>query len=261
MCAKQQPNVTKAPQVTVVVPSFNQGHFLEDSLRSIAAQDVATEIIVMDGGSTDGSLAVLERWSERLAYWHSSADGGQAAAINEGVTHGTAPYVAWLNSDDMFAPGGLSLLIHAIESNFAAPAVYGKVVNLDPRGLRSEVWVQPFSKRALSRRCIISQPGTLIRRAAWEAVGGLDPNLSFAMDYDLWWRLYIRFGPLTYVPQLAAINRLHRDTKTRNNRVAHYAEAMAVVGRYYGHVPLKWWLAQPYAIWWKALAAGLGLSP
>jgi glycosyltransferase involved in cell wall biosynthesis len=246
------------PQVTMVVPSLNQGRYLEDALRSIAAQDVVTEIVVMDGGSTDSSLAVLERWSERLTYWHSRADGGQAAAINEGIRRSTAPYVGWLNSDDMLEPGGLRLLIEALEANPAAPAAYGNVINLNPNGICSDVWVQPFSERALTHRCIVSQPGTLIRRTAWEAVAGVDPNLFLAMDYDLWWRLCRRFGPLVHVPHVIAVNRMHPDTKTRNNRAAHYAEAIAVVRRHHGRVPIKWWLAQPYAVWWKALAAKLG---
>lgn len=245
-------------QVTVVVPSFNQGRYLEAALRSIAAQDVATEIVVMDGGSTDGSVGVLERWGDRLTHWRSGPDGGQAAAINEGIRHGAAPYVAWLNSDDMLEPGGLRLLIDALEANPAAPAAYGKVVNLDPDGGRSDVWVQQFSERTLALRCIISQPGTLIRRTAWEAVGGVDPSLFLAMDYDLWWRLYRRFGPLLHVPQVTAINRRHHETKTRNNRMAHYAEAIGAVRRHRGRIPMKWWLAQPYAVWWKALMARLG---
>jgi GT2 family glycosyltransferase len=242
----------------VVVPSLNQGRYLEDALRSIAAQDVATEIIVMDGGSTDNSVAVLERWNERLAYWRSAADGGQSAAINAGIGRGTAPYVTWLNSDDMLEAGGLRRLIEALEANPAAPAAYGKVVNLDADGARSAVWVQPFSERALALRCIVAQPGTLIRRAAWDAVGGVDPSLFLAMDYDLWWRLYRRFGPLVHVPQITAINRRHDETKTRNNRKAHYTEAMGVVRRHYGRMPVKWWLAQPYAVWWKALVARIG---
>ena len=250
--------VVQTAQITLVVPSLNQGRYLDDALRSIAAQDVITEIIVMDGGSTDNSLAILERWSGRLAYWHSGADGGQAVAINEGVKLGKAPYVGWLNSDDMLEPGGLRLLIEALEANPDAPAAYGNVVNLDPNGARSPVWVQPFSERKLALRCIISQPGTLIRRAAWEAVGGVDPNLFLAMDYDLWWRLYGSFGPLIHVPRVTAVNRMHSDTKTRNNRVAHYVEAIAVVRRHRGRVPIKWWLAQPYAVWWKALKARLG---
>jgi glycosyltransferase involved in cell wall biosynthesis len=254
---KPGPGIPK-PQATLVVPSLNQGRYLEDALRSIDAQDVATEIIVMDGGSTDNSSSVLERWSGRLAYWHSRADGGQAAAINDGISRGKAPYVGWLNSDDMLEPGALRLLIEALETNSQAPAAYGDVVNLDPSGVRSPVWVQSVSERMLALRCIISQPGTLIRRAAWEAVGGLDPNLYLAMDYDLWWRLYRRFGPLVHVPRPAAVNRLHSATKTRNNRVAHYAEAITIVRRHHGRVPMKWWLARPYAVWWKALWVKLG---
>ncbi|QOZ48641.1 glycosyltransferase [Bradyrhizobium sp. CCBAU 53340] len=247
-----------AAKVTVVVPSFNQGGYLEAALSSIAAQDVPTEIIVMDGGSTDNSLAILRKWSHRLAHWQSCTDDGQAAAINDGVSRGSAPYVCWLNSDDMLECGGLRLLVEALEANPLAPAAYGNVLNLASSGAHRKVWVQSFSERKLSIRCIISQPGTLIRRASWEAVGGVDAKLSFAMDYDLWWRLYRSFGPLVHVPQVTAINRMHSQTKTRNNRVAHYAEAIAVVRRHYNHVPMKWWLAQPYSVWWKAFTAAIG---
>jgi glycosyltransferase involved in cell wall biosynthesis len=239
-------------------PSYNQGEYLAAALSSIAAQDVATEIIVMDGGSTDNSVETLERWSDRLAFWRSARDGGQAAAINEGMSRARGNYVCWLNSDDLFEPGGLRTLIRALEDNPAAPAAYGDVADIDETtGKRGSIWVEPFDPHRLAVRCIISQPGTLVRRSAWEAVGGVDGSLYLAMDYDLWWRLYNRFGPLVYVPQIVAVNRTHQATKTRNNRAGHYAEAMAVVRKHYGRVPLKWWLAQPYAVWWKALAARL----
>jgi glycosyltransferase involved in cell wall biosynthesis len=246
-----------APQVTVVVPSFNQGAYLADALASIAAQDVATEIIVMDGGSTDGSVKILEAWSERLAYWRSAPDSGQGAAINEGIARGRAPFVAWLNSDDLLEPGGLSALIDALEGAPHAPAAYGRVDDLEGQR-RKSLWVEPFDEGRLALRNIVSQPGTLIRRSCWEAVGGVDPALFLAMDYDLWWRLFRRFGPLAYADRLVAVNRVHGATKTRNNRAAHYREAIAVVRRNHGRVPLKWWLYQPYAVWWKALAARLG---
>jgi glycosyltransferase involved in cell wall biosynthesis len=248
--------MTEAPLVTVVVPSLDQGQYLEDALQSICNQSVPTEVLVMDGGSSDGSIAIIARWRDRLAYSRSSPDGGQGAAINEGIKLGNAPYVAWLNSDDLLKPGSLHALIDTLERNPGAPAAYGNVIDLDEQnGSVRKVWVEPFRERRLALRCIISQPGTLIRRKAWEAVGGVDPELFFAMDYDLWWRLYRQFGPLAHLRQTVAVNRAHKDTKTRNNRASHYAEAMAVVRRHYGRLPLKWWILRPYAVWWKTLYA------
>lgn len=244
-----------APRVTVAVPSLNQARYLEQALESIFAQDLPVEVFVADAGSTDGSVSILERWSSRLAGWRSGADAGQAAAINEGIARGSAPWVCWLNSDDLMLPGMMRALVDALQGHPDWPAAYGRVWNLDEAtGRRRPVWVEPFSERRLALRCIISQPGCLIRRAAWEAVGGLDPSLHMTMDYDLWWRLYRRFGPLGMIDSFVAVNRIHPDTKTRRFRRRHYAEAIEVVRRHHGRVPLKWWLAQPYAVWFKALA-------
>jgi len=132
--------------------------------------------------------------------------------------------------------------------------IYGRCWNyLENSGVRKPVWIQPFSERRLALRCIISQPGTLIRRTAWEAVGGVDPKLQMTMDYDLWWRLYRAAGAPAFIDDFVAVNRVHDDTKTRNQRHLHYREAINLVRRHNGSVPLKWWLAQPYAVWWKAL--------
>jgi len=242
------------PLVTVAVPSFNQGRFLDDALTSIFQQEVPVEVFVLDGGSSDNSLEVIRKWEDRLAGWRSHADDGQAAAINEGIAQGRAPYVCWLNSDDWFLPGGLAKLVSELETHSEAPAVYGRAWNVVQKsGKRYRVWVEPFNERRLALRCIISQPATLIRRSAWETVGGVDGKLHMAMDYDLWWRLYRNFGELGFVDHFVAFNREHADTKTRNNRRQNYREAMEIVRRHHGSVPLKWWLAQPYAIWFKTL--------
>jgi glycosyltransferase involved in cell wall biosynthesis len=244
------------PLVTIAVPSYNQGRFLDDALTSIFSQEVDVEVFVLDGGSTDNSLEVIRKWEHRLAGWRSHADQGQAAAINEGIAMGTAPFVCWLNSDDWFLAGGLAKLCAQLDAHPGAVMVYGRAWNVVQKsGKRYPVWVEPFDEKRLALRCIVSQPATLIRRTAWEAIGGVDEKLHMVMDYDLWWRLYKLAGPLQFVDDYVSVNREHQDTKTKTQRRLHYKEAMMVVRRHYGRVPLKWWVAQPYAVWFKSLTA------
>lgn len=242
------------PLVTIAVPSFNQGRYLGEALASLFQQDVPVEVFVADGGSTDNSVEVIRHWESRLAGWRSHRDGGQAAAINESIAKGRAPYVCWLNSDDWLLPQGLARLLDALDQHPAAPAAYGRSWNVvDETQSKRPVWVEPFNEQRLALRCIVSQPATLIRRTAWEAVGGVDESLHMAMDYDLWWRLYKAFGPLHFVDAFVAANREHADTKTKTKRRLHYREAIQVVRKHHGHVPLKWWLAQPYAVWFRTM--------
>ncbi|WP_460042540.1 glycosyltransferase family 2 protein [Pseudomonas sp. S2_H01] len=242
------------PLITIAVPSYNQGRFLDKALSSIFSQNLPVEVFVMDGGSTDESVDVIKRWESRLSGWRSGPDGGQAAAINEGIAQGSAPYVCWLNSDDWFLPDGLLKLLTALDATTGSSAVYGRAWNIiEKNGKKSPIWVEPFSEARLARRCIICQPATLIRRSAWEEIGGVDGTLHMAMDYDLWWRLYKLGGPLLFLDDFAAVNREHEETKTKTLRRRHYDEAMNVVRKYHGKIPLKWWLYQPYAVWFKSI--------
>lgn len=242
------------PLVTIAVPSFNQGRFLGAALESIFSQQLPVEVFVLDAGSTDETRDVIARFEPRLAGWRSHRDAGQAAAINEGIAKGSAPYVCWLNSDDAWEPGGLAKLVSALEADPGAPMAYGRVWNLvEATGERHRnLEVRPFNEWLMARVNLVSQPATLIRRSAWAAVGGVDPSLSLAMDYDLWWKLYRHAGQAPrFVDEVVAINRIHPDTKTNTRRRDHYLEAMAVVRKHYGRVPWKWWLAWPYAVWWR----------
>lgn len=244
----------KEPLVTIAVPCLNQGRFLDHALASIFQQEVDVEVFVLDGGSSDNSVEIIRKWENKLSGWRSHADSGQAAAINEGIAQGKAPYVCWLNSDDWLLPGGLAKLLGELQRHINVPAVYGRSWNVvEKSGKRYPVWVEPFNERRLASRCIISQPATLIRRSAWDSVGGVDAQLHMAMDYDLWWRLYKSFGSLHFVDEFVAINREHEDTKTRTQRRLHYTEAMKVVLEHHGRVPIKWWLAQPYSVWFKTM--------
>lgn len=242
------------PLVTIAVPSYNQGRFLDDALASIFQQNMPVEVYVLDGGSTDNSVEVIKKWESKLAGWRSRSDDGQGAAINEGIALGSAPYVCWLNSDDWFLPGGLQKLFDQMKNFPDSPVIYGRAWNIvEKTGKQYPVWVEPFNVRRMTLRCIISQPATLIRRTAWEAVGGVDASLHMAMDYDLWWRLFNKFGNLQFIDEYVAVNREHEDTKTKTQRRLHYKEAMKVVHNHYGCVPLKWWLAQPYSVWFKSI--------
>lgn len=246
--------MAKAPLITIAVPSYNQGCFLNDALTSIFNQNVPVEVFVVDGGSSDNSLEVIKSWEEHLAGWRSYPDNGQAAAINEAISSGQAPYVCWLNSDDWLLPGGLIKLLEIMEKKPQAAMVYGRSWNIiNKSGKKYPVKVEPFNERRLALRCIISQPATLIRRTAWEKINGVDPSLHMAMDYDLWWRLFKKVGCLEFIDDFIAVNREHDNTKTKTQRRRHYKEAIQVVRRHNGMVPFKWWLAQPYAVWFKSM--------
>jgi glycosyltransferase involved in cell wall biosynthesis len=235
--------------VTVAVPSFNHGEFLDDALQSIFEQKVAVEVFVLDAGSNDNTLEVIRKWQPFLAGWRSYSDAGQAAAINEGVGQGSAPFVCWLNSDDWFLPGGLLRLLEELESRPDVQMVYGRAWNfVESTKKMYPVSVESFSERRMALRCIISQPATLIRRSAWEHVGGVDARLHMVMDYDLWWRIYRASGVLSFVDDYIAVNRIHASTKTNTQREMHYREAIEIIRKHYGSVPIKWWLAKILAI-------------
>ena len=245
----------QSPIITVAVPSYNQGQYLNKALESILSQEIAVEIYVADGGSSDNSLNVIRKWERQLAGWRSGPDEGQSAAVNECIASGSAPYVCWINSDDWLLPGALKTLVDALQSDPATPMAYGRAWNFVERtGKFHPLWVRPFRERWMAQFCIISQPATLIRRDAWEAVGGLKETLHMTMDYDLWWRLYKNRGEPRFVNEFLACNREHVGSKTSSYRREHYREAMAVVREHYGRIPLKWWLAQPYAVWYRSWA-------
>ncbi len=237
------------PRVTVAVPSYNQGRFLEATLRSIFAQPVAMEVMLADAGSTDGTLHVIKRWQDRLTWVRRGPDKGQASAINEAINHGRAPLVCWLNSDDLFLADGLSTLVQAIEADASIAVAYGGCLRLDEQGrMIGRHQVAPFTARGLARRCIIAQPASIIRREAWERVGGLDENLHLSLDYDLWWRLHWARSRFAHIDGEVAAVRFHPATKTVKQASEMYAEAKLTVRRHHGSVPLVWWLRQPLSI-------------
>lgn len=249
--------------IAVAVPSLNQGRYLTAALDSLASSSVRVHRAVLDGGSHDGSVQLLEQRSSELDFWRSGPDKGQAAAINEGVTrlcssHAEVTAVGWLNADDVIVEDGLARLQRALDHHPEWTAVTGRAWVIGENGERlGELPTAPFTRVGFSRACTICQPATLIRRLAWEHVGGLDQSLEVCLDYDLWWRL-AGGGQIGYVNEFVAASRDHGHTKTRRLRPTYFAEATAIVRREMGSVPWHWYISEALE---RQVAYQVGLRP
>lgn len=205
-----------SPLVSVVTPSFNQVAFLEETICSVLEQDYPKlEYIIVDGGSTDGSLEVIKRYAHRLAWWVSEPDRGQTDAINKGFAVARGEILAWLNSDDTYLSHAVAQAVDYLTTHPEAGMVYGDADLVDEHGaVIGRFPAAQTDYRRLRRGYVhIPQQAAFFRASLWREVGPLDPSFYFAMDYDLWVRL-ARLAPLHYHPHLWANFRLHSQGKS-----------------------------------------------
>lgn len=204
------------PLVSIVTPSFNQAQFLEETIQSILDQDYPyKEYIIIDGGSTDGSLEIIQRYADKLAFWISEPDRGQTDAINKGFARTKGEIFAWLNSDDTYLPSAVSEAVDFLSSHPDVGMVYGDANLIDEYGqVIGRFPAGQTDYQRLRRGYVhIPQQAAFFRGSLWKQVGPLDPTFFFAMDYDLWVRL-ARLAPLQYLPRLWANFRLHGGGKS-----------------------------------------------
>ena len=224
------------PSFTVVTPSFNQAQFIGGVLGQ---QYPHLEYIVVDGGSTDGTVEVLRHYEGRLR-WLSERDRGQGDAVNKGVRLGHGELLGWLNSDDTYWPGALERAATTFRRLKRAAVVYGDANHvLEDDSLYGPYPTASFDYARLAEHCFICQPAAFIRRRAFDEAGGLDIGLTYCMDYDLWIRLG-RDHSLVYLPTVLANSRLHKDAKTLARRRHVYREILRTVRRHYGYIPYPW---------------------
>ncbi len=230
---------------TIITPSYNQAGFIERTLESVRSQDYPqVEHLVVDGGSTDGTLEILRRQGDRIR-WVSERDRGQSDAINKGFRLATGDIVAWLNSDDTYRPGALAAVAQFWEEHPGLDMVQGDgyLVDSQDRPLRL-LRPGPFDVRRLIARGVsdLVQPACFWRREVVDRVGGLEPNLHYAMDYDF----FIRIGlccQVGYLPRPLANLRVHGDCKTISGWDKMLVESHAVRRQHLrgGLEPLRAW--------------------
>jgi len=202
---------------SIVTPSYNQGRFLEQTIRSVLNQHYPLlEYMVQDGGSSDESLQILSRYHAGLTYWESHEDKGQAHAINLGFQHAQGEVLAYLNSDDLLLPGTLYYVAGYLADHPEVDVVYGHRILIDETGNEVNRWVlPPHDDAILSWADYIPQETLFWRRRIWEKVGGrLDESFHFALDWDLLLRFRDAGARFVRLPRFLGAFRVHRQQKT-----------------------------------------------
>lgn len=206
-------------RISIVTPSFNQGKFLEQTIDSVLSQDYPElEYIVVDGGSTDGSVEIIKKYEKHLAFWVSEPDRGQSHAINKGLAKATGEVFNWLNSDDYLEPGALQVIGDAFENPFTnvfigkSNVMQNGIVERHSRG--TDIYPGNLAKTIGYAR--IDQPEHWWRKSAIDVIGPLNENLHYIMDRDWWVKYLLRFGLKGIVKQekVLANFRLHSGSKT-----------------------------------------------
>jgi glycosyltransferase involved in cell wall biosynthesis len=225
------------PKISVIVPSFNQGTFIEETFRSLLSQEYPLlEIIVIDGGSTDQSVKIIKTYEAQLAFWISEKDSGQSEAINKGFRKATGEIITWLNSDDCYEPGTLKFIGKLFMEQPGVSIVHGKSI-LFGKGMKDKVIgldedIPLHDYFAFMR---FPQPSSFFRRDALLQALPVNEALHYAMDFDLVVRMLLNGNGIKRVPEILSRYRLHDSSKS-NNQPAFLREWTVIVANFFGAV-------------------------
>lgn len=224
---------TRLPRISVVMPSFNQGSFIEESIRSVLLQGYADlEFIIIDGGSTDETVEIIKKYEPWLSFWISEPDGGQADALQKGFARATGAILAWLNSDDIYCPGALSSVGQYYSRYPETGLLYGDSEVIDAQGnVIDSIKGQDGDLELLLTRNIIPQPSAFFSRYAFDKAGGINADLHFIMDYELWIRMMLKGIKLHYIPQLLSRFRWYQISKSGSYSTQFGYEYLAFIER------------------------------
>lgn len=218
--------------ISIVTPSLNRKVTVDQALDSVVSQSANYEYYILDGGSTDGTLDLLENYSKEFHQikWFSESDAGQSSAINKGWRMANGEILAWLNTDDIYLPGALNIVSEYFQQHPDVDVVYGDCDYVDEAGhILGTYPTRLYNYASLIRLAInyIPQPATFIRRRVLESVGFLDESLHFVMDYDYWLRVGLQHK-IAYIPVKLAQMRLHPNSKSVKN-LAKFSQELITI--------------------------------
>ena len=229
--------MSSLPLVSVITPSLNQAEHLEEMILSVLNQDYPNlEYIIIDGGSTDGSVDIIRKYQHRLAYWVSESDLGQSHAVNKGFLRAKGEILAWVNSDDLLCTGAVRLAAEFLASNPEVSLVYGGANFIDADGrLMRAIRQRDFNLAHCLIRVgtPIAHPAAFFRRETFQQIGLLDQGLHYLMDFDYWIRVALAGLQIARIPDTLAYLRLHPDSKTVGQIPKLNEELMAWVTRFF----------------------------
>ena len=230
-----------APLVSVVTPSFNQAPFIRSTIDSVLNQSYPNvEYLVVDGGSTDGTVEILKSYGAKVK-WISEKDKGYADALSKGFFQARGKYFSWLPSDDEFFDSeSLSTLVSAIESN-GANVVYGNCIFIDEQSKWLDQYkIEGFTVPRLKNWCLVPQPSTIFSAQSYRDVGGIDASLASVADYDLWLRIAENGGRFTRIGAAVSKYRLHPNSITTSKNASTYSEIIRLQKQRYGFAYPDW---------------------
>ena len=223
------------PKISVITPSFNQGHFIEQTILSVISQQYPhMEFLILDGGSTDNTVEIIRKYEKHITYWHSKKDNGQASAINEGFNRATGSILCWINSDDMYLPGIFArIAVHFIQET-VPKIVFGNCIHFsDESGkVRGSSVTRAHERLDLSLCDYIIQPSSFFNRSAWTLTGQLNEAMSFAFDWDWFIRAKRAGVELLPLAEYLSIYRIHQQHKSGSGGDKRIEELKTIVSIY-----------------------------
>ena len=217
------------PKISIIIPSYNQGNFIEEAIRSCLEQNcIHIELIIIDGASTDTTLDIIKKYEHQIAYWISEPDNGQSDAINKGLKKVTGDIVTWLGCDDLLIKDTIKHVVDVFSSDPSINLVHGNTIYQysDNHQVESFVDEKGFPYKYLSGMAF-AQPSSFFRRSSLAEIGYLNESLHYGMDYDLMLRLY-DLGEVKHIDQFLSVYRVHEESKTSHSKVK-FAEEWAQI--------------------------------